>query len=494
MSIKVRLVLSYFLMLIVPVILAGVAFLIIVAAFFGDVKSLYNVDMKSHNAIEEVIEKEAAVSAELKLKTTEDPDSLLDPAVVAQFEERLKPINMGLVIRKQESVAYVSEKLNKPGLLRNLPPYGVADSDRNGRTMKDRGPWFLSRQYDFRFKDGIPGSIFVATDMNFIGKFARTYTSAFFISLLVILVLTNGLLTYWVSRSVIRPLRQLQRAAGEIREGNLDFEVNPQAKDEIGELAVSFEQMRRRLKQSVEVQLKYEENRKELISNISHDLKTPVTAIKGYVEGIMDGVSNSPDKLDKYLKTIYAKAVQMDHLIDELFLFSKLDLKKLPFHFEPVNLNAFLQDCTLDMQLHADIEKKGVTLRFDAPETQAPVWVTADREKLKRVLVNLIGNAIKYMDKDEGLITLRMRSDGERVIVEVRDNGQGIPPEALPHIFDRFYRADPSRNSGTGGSGLGLAIAKHIIEEHGGVIQAKSTLGEGTSVYFTLHQTTGGEV
>ena len=170
--------------------------------------------------------------------------------------------------------------------------------------------------------------------------------------------MTNGVLTYFVSRSIIRPLRALKRAAEEIKEGNLDFEIVPHSDDEIGELSTAFEEMRRKLKKSVEVQLQYEENRKELISNISHDLKTPVTAIKGYVEGIMDGVSNSPDKLDQYIRTIYNKAADMDRLIDELFLFSKLDLGKVPFQFEKVDLGQYVLDCAQELQF--DMEKKGV--------------------------------------------------------------------------------------------------------------------------------------
>jgi signal transduction histidine kinase len=345
------------------------------------------------------------------------------------------------------------------------------------------------RQHDFNFSDGSRGSAFIVTDTNMIVEFVRNFSSLFFIALFIILVVTNGLLTYFVSRSIIRPLRSLKRAADEIKEGNLDFEIKPESHDEIGELSVSFEQMRRKLKESVELQLQYEENRKELISNISHDLKTPVTAIKGYVEGIIDGVSNSPDKLDKYVKTIYAKAVQMDRLIDELFLFSKLDLKKLPFHFEEVELGSFLRDCY--EELHMDMEEKGVSFLLETPGTDFTAWVIADRDKLKRVLTNIIENALKYMDKAQGIIRLRMHDTGDRVVVEVEDNGQGISAEALPHIFDRFYRADPSRNAATGGSGLGLAIVKQIIEEHCGLIWAKSEPGVGTSIYFALKKAAG---
>jgi signal transduction histidine kinase len=279
------------------------------------------------------------------------------------------------------------------------------------------------------------------------------------------------------------PLKALKRAAEQIKEGNLEYVVKSDSKDEIGELFVAFEQMRGKLKHSVDLQLQYEENRKELISNISHDLKTPVTSIKGYVEGILDGVADTPDKLDKYIKTIYAKATDMDRLIDELFLFSKLDLHNLPFHFEKVDLVSFLEDCT--EELYFDMNEKGISLALDTAK-DASFMVAADREKLKRVILNVLENAVKYMDQPQGIISIQLTEQEDWVLVQIKDNGQGIPAEALPHIFERFYRADPSRNSTTGGSGLGLAIVKQIIEGHGGEIRAASEVGVGTSIYFTL--------
>lgn len=486
MSIRVRLLLSYVAMLIIPVVLLGVAMMLIGVAFLGDLKSLYRLDGSHTNPVMAVFEQEAKVSADIQLRAAGSPDSLLDPAVIQELDRQLESINMGLIVRKDSSFAYVSQRMNRPELLRNLPSYGHTGIDESDHTFGEHGHWFIARQHDVTFTDGGKGSIFIVTDINALGKFARTFTKLFFISLLVILVLTNGLLTYFVSRSIIRPLRSLKRAADEIREGNLDFEVKAESRDEIGALSVSFEQMRRKLKESVELQIQYEENRKELISNISHDLKTPITSIKGYVEGIMDGVTNTPEKQEKYVKTIYTKAVQMDQMIDELFLFSKLDLRKQPFHFEEVELTSFLHDCLEELKL--DVDNKSVSMIMETGNVSVPVSVVADRDKLQRVFMNLIGNAIKYMDKESGLIQIRLHDLNSHIAVEIQDNGQGISAEALPHIFDRFYRADLSRNTGTGGSGLGLAIAKQIIEEHDGRIWADSKEGEGTAIQFTLRK------
>lgn len=304
-----------------------------------------------------------------------------------------------------------------------------------------------------------------------------------FVGLLLALIITNGLLTYFVSKSIIKPVNKLSEAAQQIREGNLDFKIEPMNKDEIGKLAETFEQMRSKLKESAELQKTYEENRKELIANISHDLKTPITSIKGYVEGIQDGVANTPEKMDRYIKTIYTKSVDMDHLIDELFLYSKLDLHRVPFHFEEVDLKSYLVDYIEELRF--DIEKDGVVVSFHA-ERDISYIVMADREQLKRVITNIVQNSLKHMNKIEERIHVSLSLKEEDVLIQVQDNGIGIPKEDLPYIFDRFYRADPSRNRATGGSGLGLAIVKRIVEEHGCEIWAESKLGEGTSIFFTL--------
>jgi len=172
----------------------------------------------------------------------------------------------------------------------------------------------------------------------------------------------------------------------------------------------------------------------------------------------------------------------MDSLIDELFLYSKLDLKKEPFHFETVELDKYMRDYV--EELYLDLLQQGIHIELHL--LNKPIYVTADREKLKRVLANLISNCVKYMNKDQKNISISLHERLGEVAVQVTDNGQGIDPSALPYIFERFYRAEQSRNSQTGGSGLGLAIAKQIIGEHRGEIWATSKIGKGTSVFFSL--------
>ena len=280
-------------------------------------------------------------------------------------------------------------------------------------------------------------------------------------------------------------MEKLKKAAVNIKNGNLDFSVITDADDEIGEVCVAFEEMRLKLKDQIEVSMQYEKDNKELISNISHDLKTPITAIKGYVEGIRDGVADTPEKMDKYIRTIYNKATDMDKLIDELFLYSKLDSNSMNYSFAKLNLKDYFEDCADEISL--DLESRGIAFVYRNYASEDTI-IIADPEQLKRVINNIVGNSVKYMADRPGRIGIFIKDEPEFVQIDIRDNGKGIAKKELPHVFERCYRTDASRNSSKGGSGLGLSIAKKIIEEHGGKIWANSEEGEGTTVSFVLRK------
>ncbi|QOR65079.1 HAMP domain-containing histidine kinase [Cytobacillus suaedae] len=315
------------------------------------------------------------------------------------------------------------------------------------------------------------------------GEQLKFFVSFRMIAMVIILILTNGILTYYVSKSIIKPIKKLSSAAKEISQGNLEFNIMSDSNDEIGQLSNTFEEMRQKLNEAVILQSQLKQNRQELIASISHDLKTPLTSIKGYVQGIQDGVANTPEKLNRYMEKIYKNATEMDSLIDELFLYSKLDLQQIPFHFENVDLKLLFSDFIDELSFNLEKEHGKAILSFDK---ESSYIVDADRDKINRVVTNIVQNSLKYMDKEYKDIKINLTSFPSEVMVEIKDNGGGISMEDLPHIFESFYRADASRNSSTGGSGLGLSIAKKIIEGHGGKIWSKSTLGKGTSIYFTL--------
>ena len=306
-----------------------------------------------------------------------------------------------------------------------------------------------------------------------------------FISAFVILISVALVVGLWVYRSIAVPLVKLKKATQNIKEGNLDFVLDVEGKDEFSELCQDFEEMRRRLKESTEEKSLMEKENRELISNISHDLKTPITAVKGYVEGIMDGVADTPEKMDRYVRTIYNKTNEMDHLINELTFYSKIDTNRIPYTFSKLNVEDYFADCSEEVGL--ELETRGIELVY-ANYVEKDVMVIADGEQIRRVIHNIISNAIKYMDKPKGIIQIRIKDVGDFIQIEIEDNGKGIGPKDLPYIFDRYYRTDVSRNSSKGGSGIGLSIVNKILEDHGGKVWATSRLGIGTIMYFVLRK------
>ena len=223
----------------------------------------------------------------------------------------------------------------------------------------------------------------------------------------------------------------------------------------------------------------------ELIASISHDIRTPLTAIRAYIEGLLDHVADTPEKRDKYIKTIYNKANEMDLLLNELTLYSKIDTNRIPYNFSKINVMEYFDDCVEEIGL--DLEAKNIGLSY-FNYAGDDVQIIADPEQLKRVIHNIINNSIKYLDKPKGFINIRVKDVGDFIQVEIEDNGKGIAAKDLPYIFDRFYRTDVSRNSSKGGSGIGLSIVKKIMEDHGGKVWATSRLGIGTIMYFVLRK------
>ena len=320
------------------------------------------------------------------------------------------------------------------------------------------------------------------------GSGLQIMTKDLFFTALVILIFTSVSVGLWIYRSVATPLVKLRKATQNIKDGNLDFVLDVEGADEFAELCRDFEEMRRRLKESAEEKLVLDKENKELISNISHDLKTPITAVKGYVEGIMDGVADTPEKMDRYVRTIYNKTVEMDHLINELTFYSKIDTNRIPYTFSKLNVEDYFSDCAEEVGL--ELETRGIQLCY-ANYVDSDVQVIADGEQIRRVIHNIISNAIKYMDKGKGMkgiIQIRVKDVGDFVQVEIEDNGKGIAAKDLPYIFDRFYRTDVSRNSAKGGSGIGLSIVRKILEDHGGKVWATSREDIGTIMYFVLRK------
>ena len=248
---------------------------------------------------------------------------------------------------------------------------------------------------------------------------------------------------------------------------------------------------------------------REMLSNITHDLKTPLTAIRGYAQGILDGVAATPDRMNKYISTIRNKADDMANLVNELSLFAQIYNKEIEYKKGGVEIDEYISRCMSNLSLDLETRKIDFLYRNDV---EKGTCLYIDEEKIKRVFYNVIGNAYKYIDKDLGMIFLHIEDAGKMVWVRItvaycyenttiridahrkrgdveiifQNEGKKIPGAKLQTIFEKFYRVDNSRSTGTGGAGLGLAIAKKIIEDHGGQIYAESEKGKGTKISFSL--------
>ncbi len=301
-----------------------------------------------------------------------------------------------------------------------------------------------------------------------------------------ILILTGIMLVSFIYREIAVPVGQLSEGTRRIAEGDLDFEIEtPDVEDTMAELCRSFEYMRKKLKESTERTIENESENRKLISNITHDLKTPVTSIKGYAEGLLDGVADTPEKRQKYIRTIYNKANDMDRLINELTFYAGIDTNRIPYSFARINISEYFDDCVDEIGI--DLESHNIAVGY-TNDLDRETKIIADPEQLKKVINNIIGNSVKYMDKEEGRIYIRLKDEEGAILIEIEDNGRGIDNKDVPYIFDRFYRTDTSRNSSKGGSGIGLSIVKKIMEDHGGRVWAQSRPGEGTTIFLEFRK------
>ncbi len=413
---------------------------------------------------------------------TRDPYALEDIGFLADLNDQLTGKNSYLMAEKNGEFFFNGTEGNESLQQFLVKKEIIADKERLYYSSDTQ---YLIGSFDFLTKNGAVGALYLVTKVS--EQPPQIRQSIYSVGFIVVigLIITALLLASWLQNSMVAPVRKLQKATRAIKEGNLDYELEIEGGDEISDLCRDFEDMRKRLKDNAAESLQYEQDNKVLISNISHDLKTPLTAIKGYVEGIMDGVASSPEKLDKYIRTIYNKANDMDTLVDELTLYAKIDTNRIPYNFSRISVKEYFADCA--DELKTELEARGIELGY-MNLLQEDVSVIADTEQLKRVINNIVSNSVKYMDKKQGIINIRVRDENDFIRVELEDNGRGIAARDLPYIFDRFYRTDASRNSRTGGSGIGLSIVRKIIEDHGGRIWAMSREGAGTTMCFELRK------
>lgn len=484
MSVRLKLILTYFVLILLSLFLLISGMIRTTARMAED----FAENVLAEKSIQDVATAALNTLVDIEYIIRHEPELFLDETHMKAVEQNVGGMNMALYVESGGEFVYNSSvKLDL-----DLSAFVDLLDFQNGHT-NDESSAFKSADYsdDDHYYMVLRRDVGGDEKENFIyfvyeaeSKNAMHWSvyGGMYRFILVVLILIVVLMTFITTKLVIKPLNKLEEATDEIRQGNLDFSVQTARKDEFGRVMNAFDTMRGELKHSIDQQMLYEENRKELIASISHDLKTPITSIKGYVEGIRDGVANDEEKMDQYLSVIYNKSNDLDKLIDDLFLFSKLDLNRVPFDFITVPAKRFFEDSGDEIRM--DMSKQGFEVNFDN-DLSDDMTISVDQQQFKRVITNIVSNAVKY-SLDKKRIDIRVSATESLITLAIRDYGKGIDPEALERIFEKFYRVDPARNMDVGGSGLGLAIAKQIIDRHKGHIKADSVLGEGTTIYIEI--------
>ena len=419
----------------------------------------------------------------------------------AQKEEQLNKIfdeaekvNADIFIQKSNG-EYFSRK-SKREILEKAHNIVEFDQTQNVNYFGDNGLLIISHAS----KGNNEYTIFIASDDYSVmdtqtsttnsAKLFSTRTTFILVIIILILVLSITVMSLITAQGITKPMKKLTDGIEEISKGNLDYRIDYDSTNEIGVTVKALNEMAARLKESIRQRNEIDESRKQMTAGIAHDLRTPLTSIKGYVEGLRDGIANTPEKQKEYIQTIYNSANDIERLLNELQTISLLERRSLELNKQEIKLHEFLTDYVADAQFTA--KKNNFEIIYKEPkDDDKNITVSLDPARFSRVLMNIVSNSIKYASKARnGKLTITLNGYDKSVIIALEDNGIGISDKNISHIFETFYRADQARTRVSDGSGIGLAVCKEIIEQHGGHIWATSTEGEGTTILISLNKIT----
>lgn len=321
----------------------------------------------------------------------------------------------------------------------------------------------------------------VTADDKKVESLASILLYAIFFALILMIWIIGRFLTRFTMRRILDPLQALAAGAREVEQGNLNVHVTSHGNDEFTPIIKRFNAMAQSLKESADSREAEEQSRRELIAGISHDLRTPLTSIKAYVEGLLDGIAPTPEAQHKYLHIIQSKTNTLDVLLEQLFLFSKLDLGTEALHPEPIHLHRFFQEYVYDNA--EQYAARGLTIKLHINNRAV---VLGDEAIFLRIIENLLTNSVKYKEAKMGHCRITLGTSGNNAVITVTDDGPGVPPEAIKRLFEAFYRTDKARSKTYEGTGLGLAIAAKYIALMKGNIQASSAIPQGLQITITL--------
>lgn len=296
---------------------------------------------------------------------------------------------------------------------------------------------------------------------------------------IIILVMTSQIFTKNLTKHIMEPLNILAEGAERIKNNDLTGKIQYTGDIEFESVCDTFNGMRESILQEQEKNRKYEKARTDMIAGISHDLRTPLTAVKGTVKGLMDGIASTPKQQEIFLKTAYRRTEEMEALLKQLFYFSKMETGNMPLECKEIAIAEFLQNYVEEKQETMDREQENIVLNDNGIRAE----IVADTEQLRRILDNLLENSKKYGEKSPLEIEIVLGRTKKGLDICFKDNGVGVPKEKLSHIFEEFYRGDESRNKQEG-NGLGLYIVEYLVKAMGGIVWAENQ--NGLAVHLEL--------
>jgi len=386
----------------------------------------------------------------------------------------LEKENYNLYVTKGEEVVYSDIGSNSKPLIKILKKIPWLET---GRSCYAFGSTIVGREVDGYRIAAVKREDMTDANGHHVNQFETVFNAFFIIcSFTIILILFIG--QFFSSRMVkwsLRPIQALEEGSKRIMEGNLSEPVLYDGKDELSRVCEAFNQMQSHLKEEKERAAAYEKSRTDMIAGISHDLRTPLTSVKGYIKGLQDGIVTTPEKMEMYLAIAYNKATQMEVMLQNFFYFSKLETGKLPLFLTEEDMGVLVRN--FERQSRDEFLQENISIKLDIRTEQNPVMV--DTEQIHRLLTNLANNSLKYADTEDLTLTISVWNHAGKIHMVFADNGKGVPEDKISQLFVQFWRGDESRSSrnGSGGSGLGLNIVKHIVEMHGGSASARNENG-----------------
>lgn len=483
LNIKKRLVISNILMIVIPVVISAVIGGVGLKLIWNAAVNGTALGFADSNDFYERAAGTAKIAEEIILDNDNDKRNNHN---YNKLDKILKSNMMTVTIYEHDEVIYKNgdNSLNIPTNI-----YNAAESLENECTVV-QGEYCL---YAHKFKDnGHNYQMFLA---------AKTYDPSYTtlkvcISVLALILIaavifsvyfTNRFLTRFVFKKIEEPLEILEYGVAQIRDGNLNYRINYSENTEFFPVCEAFNEMAERLKNSVDSALKNEQSQKELLAGISHDIRSPLTSIQAYVEGLLDGVADTPEKQKKYLLTVKRKSESISNMVSQLFIFSKMQLDDYPTDFIKTDIKTELEK--IIQPVKDEYTQTGLQINTHIQSAE----LSLDSQLLNRICLNIISNSLKYNNSSKAELNIYSEAVQNKYILHFSDNGPGVDERSLDKLFDIFYRSDPARNAPEKGSGLGLAIVAGAVKRMNGTVKARNIQNGGLDIIITFFKENGNE-